>query len=137
MKNELPRFYFPYTDWECWKSGMYDTRVKFMDEHQLTQECVNMLACPQWLQESMLFVSHSWTHSAHQHLSNVARNRQAYLGQAASCWAHGAPEFITKRAWAELKPEQQRAANEVADYVIEDWEQKLKTGYWKRVKNIS
>jgi hypothetical protein len=137
MNEEIKRFYFPYTEWECFNAGMYDTRLKFLDEQQVIQECVDMLSCPNYLQESMLFVTHHWVKSAHQHLSNTARNRQAYLGQTASCWAHGAPEFITKRAWNELTPEQQRAANDVADYVIADWEEKMKTGYWKRVKNIS
>jgi hypothetical protein len=137
MSSDISRVYFNYTEWECFRHGMYETKTKYMDEQTLIQDCVNMLSCPYYLQESMLFVTHHWVKSAHQHLSNTSRNRQAYLGQTANCWAHGAPEILTKLAWNELTENQKTRANEVADYVIRDWEDKYRSGYWKRVKNIS
>ena len=131
------RVYFPYDEWECFKSGMYETKVKFLDPEQLVNECEQMLRCPNYLWESMMFVTHNWPKAAHQHLSNEARNRQAWLGQAACSWAHGAPEFITKRAWNQLDGKAQEAANKVADEVILDWESKIRSGYWAHAKNIS
>lgn len=38
---------------------------------------------------------------------------------------HGAPEYVTKIAWGLLSPEEQKAANEVADYVIKIFEDNL------------
>ena len=133
----IKRYFYPYTEWECFKNGMYDTTTRRMDQHQLITDCETMLKCPQYLRESMLFVTHNWLRASHQHLSNEARNRRAWLGQAANCWAHGAPEFVTKIAWNLLTASDQSAANATADDVISDWEEKHNSGYWARVKGIS
>jgi len=94
----------------------------FMDEAKMIADCEATLSCPQWLEESMCFVAHAWEKSAEHNLSNTARNRQAWLGQAACCFSHGAPEYLTKIAWNNLTDEQRAAANAVADAVIADWE---------------
>jgi hypothetical protein len=35
---------------------------------------------------------------------------------------HKTPESLTKIAWGELSEDQQNKANEIAEYVIEQWE---------------
>lgn len=127
----IERIYHSYDKWECYQNGMYDTTTRFMDDSSLENECVVMLSCPEWLYETMSFVTSNWFYGCEQHLTNLSRNRQAWLGQAACCLLHGAPEYITKRAWHKLTPEQQEAANKVADEVIEVWEQLHQRGYWK------
>lgn len=131
----MDRVYFHFKDWEDREFGMYETTC-FMDEQKMIQDCVQLLNCPSWLWECMTFVTHNWPNSTAQQLTNIHRNRQAWLGQAACCFAHGAPEYITKKAWNLLSDVYQRKANDVADDVIMDWEQKYKAGYFSG-KNIS
>ncbi len=125
----MERIYHPFNLWEDNRYGMYE-KTCFMDDHQMISDCESLLRSPQWLMESMKFVSHNWLFSAEQNLTNTNRNRQAWLGQAACCFSHGAPEYLTKTAWHNLSDQERRAANAVADEVIQDWEEKFKRGYF-------
>lgn len=126
----IEQIFHPFTKWEDNQFGMYKTTC-FMDQHQMMSECYQLLSCPEWLWETMGFVTHHWRYSCEHFLSNLNRNRQAWLGQAACCFMHGAPEYITKMAWGMLTTEQQIAANKVADEIILDWEEKHQKGYFQ------
>lgn len=130
----IERVFHPFNKWEDYRWGMYD-KTCFMDDEQMVNECIVLLSCPEWLYEAMSFVSHNWIYSAEHNLSNVNRNRQAWLGQAACNMTHGAPEYLTKIAWNSLTSTQQAAANAVADEVIQVWEEKHKRGYWSWLRS--
>lgn len=119
----MNRVFHPFNKWEDFEQGMYETTC-FLDDSTMISECESLLKCKEWLWESMVFVSHNWKHAAEHNLTNLNRNRQAWLGQAACCFAHRAPEYITKKAWNNLSPQDQEAANAVADEVLKDWEYK-------------
>ncbi len=123
----MERIYHGYEVWEDFKEGMYQTTC-FMDPDSMIKDCVMLLTCPEWLEECMSFVIHNWEFSAQHNLTNMNRNRQAWLGQAACCFAHGAPEYITKLAWNKLTEEEQLLANNVADRIIKVFENKFKIG---------
>lgn len=129
----MERVYYHFKEWEDNQNGMYETTC-FMDPYDMILDCKRLLTTKEWLWEAMTFVSHSWIKSSTQQLTNINRNRQAWLGQAACCFSHGAPEYLTKRAWALLDENQQKIANEIADQVICDWEQKFKSGYFNGKK---
>lgn len=131
----IEQVFHPYTSWEDLKNGMYE-KTCFMDEHSLESAAEFTLKCPELLWECMQFVSHNWGLSAEHNLTNFRRNRQAWLGQAACCFMDGAPEYITKRAWNNLSPEEQKRANAVADEVINEWEWKYREGYFAWQKRI-
>lgn len=118
------RIYHPYQKWEDFNFGMFE-KTCFMDDHQMINDCKNLLACTEWLWEAMQFVAHNWKYSTEQNLSNLRRNRQAWLGQAACCFVHGAPEYTTKAAYNLLTERQQISANKVADEVISLWEERF------------
>lgn len=126
----IERVYHPYDLWEDYQQGMYEMTC-FMDEQKLIADCEQTLKCPEWLMECMLFVSHNWSFAAEHHLTNTHRNRQAWLGQSACCWIHGAPEYTTKKAWNNLTEHQKTKANAVADEVIQNWEEKYIKGYFQ------
>lgn len=130
----IERVYHSYDKWEDYKNGMYE-KTCYMDDHSMIVACRETLACPELLWECMQFVSHQWIHASEHHLSNTNRNRQAWLGQAACCLMDGAPEYITKLAWHSLSDKQRERANQVADEVINEWEEKYKEGYFNRVWN--
>ncbi len=125
----MRRVYHRYTNWEDFQMGMYENTC-FMDESQMIYDCALTLGCPSWLYESMMFVIIQWEVATEHHMTNAGRNRQAWLGQAACCMTHGAPEYLTKLAWWTLTPEQQVKANAVADEVIEHWDVIYEKGLW-------
>jgi len=125
----IERKFHNYKNWECFGQGMYETTC-FMDKYAMINDCELLLSCPEWLWESMTFVTHHWLTSSEQHLTNMSRNRKAFLGQAACCFSHGAPEYLTKLAWFNLDEKTQKKANEVASEVIKDWEEKYLMGYF-------
>ena len=118
----MEREFTNYKTWEDAKMGMYETTC-FMDQENMILECETLLKCPEWLEEAMKFCAFSWKNSANHHLTNIHRNRQAWLGQAACCMTHGAPEYITKIAWGRLKESQQKIANTIADEIIKTFEE--------------
>lgn len=132
---EIERVYHPYDQWEDWQMGMYE-KTCYMDDELITLACAATLGCPELLWECMQFVSHNWGKSAEHHLTNVNRNRQAWLGQAACCFIDGAPEYLTKAAWGRLAPQVQERANAVADEVIHEWEWKYREGYFPWQKRV-
>lgn len=129
MNVEILRVFHPYTKWEDHHFGMYQN-FAFMDEPSLIKDCELTLRCAPWLEEGMKFVSHNWKYAAEHNLTNTSRNRRAWLGQAACCFYHGAPEYLVKQAWWNLSDEQRNQANAVADEVIQDWESKYILGYF-------
>lgn len=62
-----------------------------------------------------------WPNSAEANLTASVINHQAWIGHAACCINHGAPEDLTRLAWRTLTKEQQDAANVAADQAIEYW----------------
>lgn len=126
----IERVFHPFHLWEDYKMGMYE-KTCFMDDESMVRACEATLSCPELLWECMQFVSHNWGHAAEHNLTNLNRNRQAWLGQAACCFIDGAPEYLVKRAWNNLSAEKQRAANAVADEVIKEWEWKYEQGYFE------
>ncbi len=79
----------------------------------------------QTLKIFMLSVIVSWPVATQHNLSNKSMNRQAWLGQAACCLAEGITEDATRFAWRTLTEQEQNAANDIADYVINKWEQEF------------
>lgn len=63
-----------------------------------------------------------WRIAAEANLSNVHRNRQAWIGQATACFFCGSAEHHTKEAWHTLSESERVKANEIADQVIRQWE---------------
>lgn len=127
---QMTQVFHNYNKWEDFKFGMYETTC-FMDVQRMIEDCEALLGCPEWLWESMTFVSHNWGFSAEHNLTNLNRNRQAWLGQAACCFTHGAPEYVTKLAWNNLTEDERDTANKVADDVISDWENKYSMKYFE------
>ena len=122
----MKRIYYHYELWEDWKAGLYDIE-KEHDECSIEEMCHHAKGL---LTNNMLFHSEAskmvsqWKNSAEVNLSNKARNRQAWVGQATVCYKYGIPERITKIAWNMMTKNQQDSANKIADRVISMWEDK-------------
>lgn len=117
----MRREHYRYELWEDYQAGMYRPTCPG-DELALQAQSAGLLSEPADFERIGREMVAAWPIAARQALTHVASNRRAWVGQAACCYAHGAPDYITKRAWWELAPDVQDAANETADQVIRWWE---------------
>jgi hypothetical protein len=104
--------------WEDYRAGMY--RSDMDPWRSALSEA--LLGDPDHFYEVAREMIREWPNSAHHNLVNMWSGRNAWLGQAACCYAHGATAADTKAAWGLLTNDQQRAANAVARTVQEQWE---------------
>lgn len=107
----------PYTEWECWKSGLYHPTVSA----EAVAESASVLRSYVRFRELAAIVPIRWPVSAAIHLSNDKRNRRAYIGAAACFIAHGATIDATHEAWWRLTAQEQKTANQVATDVVNEW----------------
>lgn len=114
----MKRIYYRYEVWEDYHHGMYQDG----NSSALISKAVRLLSSVKALIKAMRYVAFHWVCSAEMNLSNVNRNRQAWLGQAACCHAYDVPENLTKEAWRRLPQEVRDRANRIADLVIMEWE---------------
>ena len=113
----MKQVYFHYSFWEDWKAGLYSCVDKSM-EPQLINNSREILSNIELFRSIMLKILKEWKYSSQMQLSNNSRNRQAWLGQAACCYSHKVPEYLTKAAWRQLTEQQQIEANNTADEII-------------------
>jgi hypothetical protein len=121
----LKRIYYHYQLWEDFLYGMYKNMTE-SENQAILIDAKRLLTTPKELYKMMKIVSLEWEKSTEQNLTNTSRNRQAWLGQAACCFACGASEGITKSAWNMLTKKQQNQANRIADKIIFEWEKYYK-----------
>jgi hypothetical protein len=116
----ISRVFHHYSLWEDYQAGLYGgPRIPDILAVGLA---VNILSNAENCRSAMREVLHRWPLACEQNLSHVARNRQAWLGQACCCLEVQATEDQTKASWHELNEDQQRQANQIADECIAQWE---------------
>lgn len=72
--------------------------------------------------EAMGRVIIEWPISCENSLTNYKINRKAWIGHAAAALAIGAPQLLTRKAWAFLDDRQRTLANREAERCIRLWE---------------
>lgn len=113
----MQRIWTHYEDWEDYQAGLYALAVE--NENDLTEKSRQLLANPNQFTETMNMMFLEWITAVKVNMTDTSQNRQAWLGQAACCFNHGAPEYVTKRAWWLLSDEQRNAANAAAQKIID------------------
>ena len=121
MKRKNKQQFYPYTEWEDYKNGMWST-CKKEDEDMLLKKAIEFTGNHKLYGEWMLKVIKQWPITCMQNLSEIEPGRRAFIGHCAVSLALNIPEYITRMAWGYLTIEQQNLANEQADYAISQWE---------------
>lgn len=111
--------FHPYTMWEDWRAGMWQSSANVTDE---MEQAAHILGDPAVFRSAARAMLAEWTHAAEQNSTDMQQNRRAWVGQATCCHLAGIPEQATRLAWWTLTADEQRAANEVADHAIAEWE---------------
>lgn len=117
----MNRVFTNHKEWEDANSGLYDFPSSVDDALTVLLSAELLANEGKFFNQAMQMID-SWTVAAATNLSNRARNRQAWIGQATCCYAFGAKEHQVKDAWHTLTKKQQEQANNTADEVIAIWE---------------
>lgn len=102
----------PWLDWEDYRAGMY--RTTSAPDPDRVRESAFLLTDPGGFRETAREMIRQWPNAARQNLDHMWTGRNAWIGQAACCYAHGATSAETRAAWGTLTNSQQIAANQVA-----------------------
>lgn len=119
MKQTKPvRIYHPWTKWECYKAGFFETSApEGMDADEAQLHYCYFLKDLKKFGDAMARVFKEWPHSCEQFLTNPTMNRIAWLGQASMCITSGIPSTF-RGGFKLLTPEEQDAANRLAEQYL-------------------
>lgn len=122
----MSRNYYPYTEWEDYKNGVYKTPAQLTKETGVSSDrrvfaAIECLTRPKMLRMFMDKVIEDWPIATEQVLAGKER-RVSWLGQCA-CWMYGGcSDEETRQAWGTISERQRREANKVAESVIKKYE---------------
>lgn len=114
------RVFHTYDKWECHKAGFYATTKEGMTKAECETAMRDLLADLPRFKKALDGVITQWTRSCEHYLTNVAMNRIAWLGQAATCYALGIPA-VYRGGFYLLTAEQQESANKAALRALNRW----------------
>lgn len=122
----MSRKYYPFYQWEDYKSGVYKTPKQLTEETGISSEervkaAIDCLTHPDMLKMFMRKVTGEWKIASEQVLSGTER-RISWLGQCACFMYGGCSDEETRKAWGLIAQPQRDAANKVAQSVIDEWE---------------
>lgn len=122
----ISRIFHPYTRWEDYRNGFYDT-VAVKEKEEKIQKVLELFNNKEITEKMMRHVINHWKYSCENNLTNYSLNRVAWIGQAACCVYFRVPNTITMEAWNLLSKEVQERSNDIANMVIREWEEKNKS----------
>lgn len=114
------RVFHTYDKWECHKAGFYATTKDGTSKAECEEAMRDLLADLPRFKKALGGVIAEWPHSCEHYLTNVAMNRIAWLGQAATCYALGIPA-VYRGGFYLLTADQREAANKAALQALNKW----------------
>lgn len=120
----MTRQFVPWTEWECYRNGMWRLCSK-EETNEMLPTAIEFTSGHRRYGSAMIDVIDAWPNSMLHFLTNTGMNRRAYLGHSAVTSATGIPESVTRAAWAYLTEEQQALANAEAKTAIELYEHEI------------
>lgn len=109
----------PWEAWEDYAAGFYDpgipTAMHIADSKTL-------LTDPDRFFDTAREMMDHWVNSSTHNLEFMWSGRNAWVGQAACLYAHGANPAATRAAWGQMTGTQQETANAVATKARQEWE---------------
>lgn len=114
-----------YTEWEDWLNGMWGKSQKEDADLSLAVSFTgNYIAYRSAMKEVVCM----WPRTMLNSLTNPSTNKRAFIGHCAVSFAHGIPEYITRKAWFMLTDTQRKLADNEAQKVYYKWKEKYLHG---------
>jgi len=108
----------PWTEWEDYNAGMWNTRP--IDEAKVVLSVATLSDLGQFLETGREMIR-EWQTAAIHNIVSLKTGRRAWVGQASCCYSHKATSAETRQAWGQLANMEQRAANDIADIIIAEY----------------
>lgn len=115
--SNIKQAFYRYELWEDFQSGMYNPRSDIYYIKKAVECLTNNNICQHYMKK----VVAEWRISTEQVLTNPESNGRSWLGQCACFLYGGSHDEETRKAWVMLNPQEQKAANKIADQVIYEW----------------
>lgn len=115
----LKRIFHPFWTWE--DLGMW-RRIWGKAREEFAVRAIAFTGDASAYGAAMLQVLDAYPVAAEHNLTDLAQNRQAWIGHAACYLAFECPEDIVREAWGQLTQQQRDEANAAADIAIAEWE---------------
>lgn len=112
--DKTGRIFYRHEVWEDANNGLYNVGTC----EDKTIKSFELLSNVEIFWDTMCQMRIDWPFAFQFNVSNKTQNRRAWLGQAACCYNHGAEFNLTIDAWQKLSTEQQNAANQCANNMI-------------------
>lgn len=122
VSADSSRFWCSYLELEEYHAGMW-RHAPATKERTMIAQSVALLRDETAFSAALSRVCSEWPVSCLAEFTSPG-NHLAWLGCAACCLAHGAPESLTRRAWWKLTNQQRDTANRVASDSILSWTKK-------------
>lgn len=122
----MNRIYHPYHELEEFKMGMWKI-VRGDDRSKNSQRAADLMRDTDRFIFWMTKVANEWTKSCEHNLTCEESNRLAWLGHAGCLLGANSPEENTRIGWHTLTTEEQDAANEAAQTVLNGWIERHKS----------
>ena len=116
----MKRIYHPYWAWEDFKAGMWRA-IGGQDRRDMLPKAVYFTGDASLYGSFMRRVIVEWPIACEHNLTAPSMNRLAWVGHAAACLAIGAPEDVTRQAWAFLSDQQRIDADAQAEAAVAAW----------------
>ena len=122
----MKQIFAHYLKWEDYQNGMYTLDLPI--ESNILKG-VYLLSNEDLFYSVALEVINNWAVSSSVNLTSPSVNKQAWIGQASCCYKYGNNELTTRKSWALLTDIQKYKANNIADKIINIYENKTKRLY--------
>lgn len=119
-EKDTERIFHTFDKWEAVEYDFFETNHRTMTKVQCEYKYKQLLTDTEKFKEVLEKVTHEWKYSCEHNLTNKSMNRIAWLGQAAVSYEYSIPAIYSS-GWQLLTIVEQKAADEVALKVLNNW----------------
>lgn len=122
----MKRIQHPWNKWEDYRFNFYGGLEDNVDKETSLETYAGLLRDLDRFENALKRILEEWPYALEHNLTNKSMNRIAYMGQAACALEFRIPHYISCSGYNLLTPDEQAAADAMAQKYIDIWEAKHK-----------
>jgi len=122
----MKRIQHPWHLWEDFRHNFYGGLEDAPNKEQSLETYAGLLKDLGRFEAALQRIVSEWPYACEHNLTNKNMNRIAYMGQAACALEYRIPHYISCSGYNLLTPEEQAAADAMAQKYIDIWEARHK-----------
>lgn len=117
----MKRIQHPWNLWEDYQHNFYGGLDNAPSKEKSLETYAGLLKDLNQFEAALQIIITEWPYSCEHNLTNTNLNRVAYMGQAACALRFRIPHYISCSGYNLLTEEQQKRADEMAQFYIDLW----------------